>query len=159
MNKIVQHVRRNVIAYLALFVALGGTSYAAVKLPVGSVGARQIKNHSIAPVKFNRSAIGGSVRYWAKISATGKILASSPGARIVGSWFSSPGSLFAGGAVTWERPISRTCFALASAESFPAPTAASAVTVNGKGGERTQVRIALSRLNVPVNVAVVCGQS
>jgi hypothetical protein len=32
-----------VAAYLALFIALGGTSYAAVKLPKNSVGASQIK--------------------------------------------------------------------------------------------------------------------
>lgn len=36
-----------VIAYLALFVALGGTSYAAVKLPAGSVTSATIKNGSI----------------------------------------------------------------------------------------------------------------
>ena len=33
----------NVISLLALFVALGGTSYAALKLPKNSVGAKQIK--------------------------------------------------------------------------------------------------------------------
>ena len=36
-------MRHNVVAYLALFVALGGTSYAAIRLPANSVGARQIK--------------------------------------------------------------------------------------------------------------------
>jgi hypothetical protein len=29
----VAHVKRNAVAYVALFVALGGTSYAAVRLP------------------------------------------------------------------------------------------------------------------------------
>ncbi|MEW6583224.1 MAG: hypothetical protein AB1416_10745, partial [Actinomycetota bacterium] len=38
-----QHLRRNVIAYLALFVALGGTGYAASKLPRNSVGTAQIQ--------------------------------------------------------------------------------------------------------------------
>src|SRR3954451_13351289 len=47
---------------LALFVALGGTGYAALKLPKNSVGAKQIaagavrssevKNHSLKPVDF-----------------------------------------------------------------------------------------------------------
>jgi hypothetical protein len=36
------HLRRNAVAYLALFVAMGGTSYAAVKLPANSVKAKQI---------------------------------------------------------------------------------------------------------------------
>jgi hypothetical protein len=37
------HLRSNLIAYLALFVALGGTSYAAGAFPRNSVGERQIK--------------------------------------------------------------------------------------------------------------------
>jgi len=42
------HARRNIIAYLALFVALGGTSYAAVKLPKNSVKAKQIAAGAVA---------------------------------------------------------------------------------------------------------------
>ena len=42
------HLGKNVIAYLALFVALGGTSYAALKLPKNSVGSKQIKNGAVA---------------------------------------------------------------------------------------------------------------
>lgn len=41
------HVRRNAIAYLALFVALGGTSYAALKLPRNSVKAKQIAKEAV----------------------------------------------------------------------------------------------------------------
>jgi len=33
MSRIVRHVRRNTIAYLALAMAMGGTSYAATELP------------------------------------------------------------------------------------------------------------------------------
>ena len=36
--------------------------------------------------------IGGSVRYWARISADGKIIASQPKARIIG-WYSNPAGL------------------------------------------------------------------
>ena len=32
------HLRNNAVGYVALFVALGGTSYAAISLPAGSVG-------------------------------------------------------------------------------------------------------------------------
>ena len=41
------HVRQNGIAYVALFVALGGTSYAAASLPKNSVGSRQLKSSSV----------------------------------------------------------------------------------------------------------------
>jgi hypothetical protein len=47
----------NVTPLLALFVALGGASYAAIKLPANSVGTRQLKNHSIAIRKIDRTAL------------------------------------------------------------------------------------------------------
>jgi hypothetical protein len=37
------HLRPNAVAYVALFVALTGTSYAAIKLPANSVGTKQIR--------------------------------------------------------------------------------------------------------------------
>ncbi|MCW2983823.1 MAG: hypothetical protein JWR63_1393 [Conexibacter sp.] len=37
----------NVVATMALFIALGGTSYAAIKLPHNSVGAEQIKTGAV----------------------------------------------------------------------------------------------------------------
>ena len=42
MTRLTQHARSNVVAYLALFVALGGTGYAAINLPANSVGGKQI---------------------------------------------------------------------------------------------------------------------
>jgi hypothetical protein len=41
----------NVTSTLALIVAVGGTSYAAISLPAGSVGSRQLRNHSVTDVK------------------------------------------------------------------------------------------------------------
>lgn len=49
----------NVMATIALFVALGGASYAAVKLPKNSVGTKQIKNKSITGAKVANGAITG----------------------------------------------------------------------------------------------------
>jgi hypothetical protein len=40
-----------VVALIALFVALGGTSYAALKLPKNSVGNRQLKNGAVTSNK------------------------------------------------------------------------------------------------------------
>ena len=77
MNRLITHLRANLVGWVALFVALGGTGYAAISIPRNSVGAAQIRNHSITPVKFNPSAIGGSVRAWAIISANGQVFASS----------------------------------------------------------------------------------
>ncbi len=43
-----------VVAALALAVALGGSSYAAIKLPRGSVGTRQIKDRAVTPKKLSK---------------------------------------------------------------------------------------------------------
>jgi hypothetical protein len=109
MNRLLNHLRANVIAYLALFVALGGSSYAAFSLPAGSVGTSQLRNGSITPIKFNAGKIGAYVRAWAVIQGGTKVIAASPRARVV-SW--DPNS--AAGLVSWGRAITSRCFPLAS---------------------------------------------
>lgn len=52
------HLRRNLIAYLALFVALGGSAYAATALPKNSVGAKQIRKGAVTPAKLSPAALG-----------------------------------------------------------------------------------------------------
>jgi hypothetical protein len=51
MRRIARHVRSNFVAYLALSVALGGTSYAAARLPRNSVGTAQLKPQSVTSAK------------------------------------------------------------------------------------------------------------
>jgi hypothetical protein len=110
MHRIVNHLRGNVVAYLALFIALGGASYAAVSVPANSVGTRQLRNHSVTPVKLDPGKIGASVRAWAVIQDGTKVIAARPRARIT-SWDPT----FAAGVVSWGSAISRSCFPLASA--------------------------------------------
>jgi hypothetical protein len=47
----------NVMATLALFVALGGTSYAAMKLPKNSVGTSQLRKSSVTAKKIKKNAV------------------------------------------------------------------------------------------------------
>src|SRR3954453_11317650 len=67
----------NVIATLALFIALGGSSYAALKLPRNSVGSTQIRSgavqsrHLAASLKSGLGG-GGHKVYFAAIGAGGK---------------------------------------------------------------------------------------
>jgi hypothetical protein len=56
LNRLVSHLRSNVIAYMALFVALGGTAYA-VSLPSNSVGTKQLKNNAVTKKKIKRGAV------------------------------------------------------------------------------------------------------
>jgi hypothetical protein len=49
-----------VAAYLALFVALGGTSYAATKLPKNSVGSSQLKKNAVTSSKVKNGALAAA---------------------------------------------------------------------------------------------------
>jgi len=49
-----------VVACLALGIALGGTSYAAVKLPRGSVGTKQLKTNAVTGPKVKNNALTGA---------------------------------------------------------------------------------------------------
>jgi hypothetical protein len=107
LNRVVQHIRSNVVAYVALFVALGGTSYAALNLPANSVGSKQIKNHSITPIKLDPSKTGAVVRFWAVVDLVGgreQVVASRPRARIT-AWDSASDT----GALSWHQSISPKC--------------------------------------------------
>lgn len=46
-----------VVACIALFVAAGGTSYAAVKLPKNSVGSTQLKSNAVTSAKVKNGAL------------------------------------------------------------------------------------------------------
>lgn len=49
----------NVMSTLAVFIALGGVSFAAVKLPASSVGTRQLRDGSVTLAKLSPSAVKG----------------------------------------------------------------------------------------------------
>lgn len=95
MTGLARHLRSNAVAYVALFVALGGTGYAATNLPAGSVGSRQIRNHAIQPVKLDSRYIGGNVRLWASVSASGKVVAGGRGVTVQGPGGGAGNGVFA----------------------------------------------------------------
>ncbi|MGB0094883.1 MAG: hypothetical protein WBP81_20410 [Solirubrobacteraceae bacterium] len=166
MTRLLAHVRGNAIAYLALFVALGGTGYAAISLPANSVGTRQLRNRavtakkvangSITSAKLNSSDINGSIRLWARISPTGTVLASKPRAETVG-W----SSLGHGGEISWERAIPKGCFSLATVDGFGSQGFASVATLNQPRPAGAFVIVQTFNTSgqsaaEPVNVAVIC---
>ncbi len=75
----VNHLRHNAVAYLALFVALGGTSYAAVKLPAKSVGSKQLKNSAVTSTKVKNGSLRGEDFKSGELPAGPKGAAGSPG--------------------------------------------------------------------------------
>ena len=118
MTRILNHARGNLVAYIALFVALGGTSYAAISLPAGSVGTRQLRNGavttnkigngSITPAKLAGGSIGGTVRHWAFVNQDGTLIGGSRGTRVSLGPSGSPYY------VSWGDRFSHSCAVLAS---------------------------------------------
>jgi hypothetical protein len=63
MASFMGHVRRNLVAYVALLFALSGTSYAAATLlPANSVGSRQVINHSLLKKDFKSGQLPRGAR-------------------------------------------------------------------------------------------------
>jgi hypothetical protein len=62
MRRIVRHrpSPAMVVACLALAIALGGTSYAAVSLPKNSVGTKQLRNNAVTSAKVKKNALTGA---------------------------------------------------------------------------------------------------
>ena len=157
MTKIVTHLKQNLVAYLALFVALGGTSYAAMLIPAGSVGNRQLKNHSVSPVKLDGGKTAGYVLDWAQIAAAGIIGSSRPrGARLL-RWDATPNSPFPGGSIAWPNKIPNACFPIVSASGEPSsgPRPAS-VSAELEGPLKRDFVTIQESGPTSLNVAVIC---
>jgi hypothetical protein len=162
VTKVLTHVRHNLVAYLALFVALGGTSYAAVNLPAGSVGTRELRNGAVTNQKLakgsvgatdlDRKTVGGYVRGYVQIGPLGQILAARPAAKVV-VWHTT--GTDPGGTIQWTQAFPRPCFAMATAvyRGGTSP-AASAQLQSGKNTAVTYIGV--STPEAPVNVAVIC---
>ena len=51
------HLRSNVVGYVAVFIALGGTTYAATQLPKNSVGPKQIEKNAVKAPEIAADAV------------------------------------------------------------------------------------------------------
>ena len=149
MNRLIRHVRNNVVGYLALFVALGGTSYAAVT----------ISNHSIVPPQFNGKYIGGYVRAWVTVDGSGRVLASAGGVHVRPQGDIAPGHY----AIDWHPAPRSSCTATGSVISYTTLAPGYVVPIAARlGGNRegsvVQVYNALGQpAALPSTVILVCG--
>ena len=134
MIRLLNHARSNLIGYIALFVALAGTSYAALHAPAGSVGTRQLRNGavtarklangSVTPAKLDGRTLGGSVQHWAQVNRDGTIASSSGHARNNG--VSQDGDYV----ITWSDSFSSRCGAIATPQGGSGLLSPSAGTAN-----------------------------
>lgn len=138
-----------IAAYTALVLSITGTAYAAVNLPAGSVGPRQIRNGAVTPAKLN-AKIGAYVRAWAVISPDGHVFASHPRAH-------TSGYGAGGGQVSWEGLRRRpNCFPLATTEDGGASVAVGGpldkldvTTVNPATGQAAPADVAIAVFCAP----------
>ena len=168
MRKTVTFIRHNAIALTALFVALGGTSYAALSLPVGSVGSKQLRNgavtsrklakHAVTAASLDPNSIAGHIADWAQIRADGHVMASSPRASATSS--NPTQGLYQ---VYWHRSIAQNCVAIANPVNVGPVNASASANTGGPFGRGRSAHILVSTFdasgnNVPenVNVLVIC---
>lgn len=57
MKWLLNHLRANVVGYLALIMATAGTSYAVTELPRNSVGTRQLQDAAVTAPKIHDGAV------------------------------------------------------------------------------------------------------
>lgn len=113
-SRALNYIAHHAIAITALvcsILALAASSYAAFSLPAGSVGAAQIRNHVITPVKLNSKSIAGSIRAWAVIQwgGSGKLVARASNSRVRVTTGNN------GESITWpHQQFSRRCTASAT---------------------------------------------
>jgi hypothetical protein len=165
-KRILAFLRQNAIALLALFIALGGASYAAVKVPAHSVGTRQLRNgsvtakklakQSVTASKLDPNSIAGHIAEWAQIQSDDKVISSSP----EGATVTNPQQTQF--LVSWHRAIPSSCFAIANPANVVPPGAASAQTLGTAGkGSSTYVIVDTfdargTRAPESFNVVVIC---
>ena len=102
-RRIIHSLRANIVSYIALFVALGGTSAAAVGLA----------NHSITPSKLDGRYIGGYIREWARVDANGHVLASGGRLTVRTELNVFPGRYF----FRWHTRLTSPCTVLGSVDT------------------------------------------
>jgi hypothetical protein len=171
VTKILNHIRGQYLGAIALFIALGGTSYAALELPAGSVHTRQIHNGavtnkklargSVAPANLSHRTIAGYMRAYAQIGPGGQLIASRPGAHLL--YWNTTGPT-PGGQINWNRPIPASCFALATTTAGGGQPVYASAEFESAGRSDASTLVQLSADQGPtsgpgvVNVAVMCPQ-
>jgi hypothetical protein len=164
-RRLLHHIRSNAIGYAALFISLGGTSYAAIAIPAGSVGTRQLRNgavtgnklakNAVSAANLNPSSIAGHIADWAQIRADGHVTSSRPKASV--SVTDPTRGLFR---VSWHRSIPSGCIAVANPTNVPTVLGSASASAFGLGGQNSATSLLVSTFdasgnNVPVNVNVV----
>jgi hypothetical protein len=115
-------IRKNLVAYIALFLALGGTAYAGVTIGRDSVGTAQLKTGAVTAAKLHRHAVTAAGLAANSVGASALKAGSVTGAKIASH--SLTASAFAPGTLpaTPAAPVLRTSIASAGSGPPSSPT-------------------------------------
>jgi hypothetical protein len=165
VTRTVAFLKQNAIALAALFIALGGTSYAAVAIPKNSVGSGQLRKGAVTSSKIHSGAItpgklagksfGGRILYLAQIGPTGAVTLSDPKGVVKKVWTEG-----AGGIVVVPRPLPTGCVPLAGAASsalVDTPAGSSVPAVAAGLDSSTEVQLSTNGA-FPVTLEILCGR-
>ena len=162
MTRPIAFVRHNAIALAALFIALGGTSYAAVAIPKDSVGRRQLRSSAVSaskikagavtPAKLASKSFGGRILDFVEIETDGQVHVSDPVGIKTENW--NPNS---GGLVLFPRKIPGDCYPLVSGQLPLNPVSGQPPTVGAGVESSTEVEVGVSG-PFPVTLAIVCAR-
>jgi hypothetical protein len=159
VTRILSFLKHNAIALAALFVALGGTSYAAMAIPRNSVGAHQLRRGAVTSTKIHSGAItpgklasksfGGRILDLVEIAPGGLVTDSSPKGIRTQSWTEG-----AGGFVVFPRKLPAGCNPIAGASSTGgAPQPSIGASINGSHEVEVQTSAAAN-----VTLEILCGR-
>jgi hypothetical protein len=165
VTRTIGFLKDNAIALVALFIALGGTSYAAVAIPKDSVGSTQLRKgavtsskiHSgaITPGKLSSKAFGGRILYLAEIESDGVVAESFPRGITTSNW-----SQYSGGFINFPHLLPKGCLPLATGagpQAFSSSGESVVPTIGvGVEGNRKQAQVAVNGAS-DFTVAIVCG--
>lgn len=124
----------NVVATLALFIALGGVSWAAVKLPKNSVGAKQIKKNAVTSAKIKKNAVTSAKIKNGNVTGAKVKSNSLTGTQIDETSLGVvPSATVAGTASDKQRAVRRVSISASGADEGSARAAASEVPLGSYG--------------------------
>jgi hypothetical protein len=135
VRKTGEFARRNAIALVALFVALGGTSYAAFGVPNNSVGGLQLRNGAISSQKLTvgnknwlRAGLGAPAA-----AIIGRPVLASPGSQTV-TPNSGQGSQLSGNNTSFNQPGGSSALAY-GVTTVTVPSACTSASVDAYVGD------------------------
>jgi len=149
----------NVMATVAVFIALGGGAYAATQIPNNSVGTKQLKNSAVTTPKIKNGAVTGAK---INLATLGKVPSAANADTVGGQTIKGFAQTVANGTTTQQTVLSLNGLTLTLSCGTGEPTVQAIAAVTGSFMRGTKIGVAATpaapvgtsnaTANVPVTV-------